>query len=247
MGIIGIVAALTISNNIANIQEKVLLTQLTHAYSLLSQATEHMLEDEQCDIKDFGESQTERLSKYIELLPKYIKVIKTCAHNQAAGKCNASTYKWLLPDGNMYVDIYKTINNRQTVVLSNGISILFSNGGNNNCGLYKNFTYDNSYNGHGGGTYGYSCAQFYVDINGKKGPNEIDKDIFLFYLVRDGIIPAGMPQETIWCNTFGSACGKNATNRYSLHNCTAWALQNKNMDYLKCNGLNWNSKQSCKD
>lgn len=248
LGVIGVVAVLTISTLTNNIQEKFLLTQLSHVYSLMSQATEKMIEDEKQDIKFWGSNGTERMIKFQELLPKYLKVVKTCDLDRAVFEgCNAKTFKWLMPDGSIYIDRFNTINNRKTFVLVNGVSVMFPNEASGQCGLYKNFTYDGSYTGAAGGTYGFSCFEFFVDINGKKGPNEIDKDIFLFWLGRDGLIPAGMPQEDVWSNRFEDACGKNATNPYALHNCTAWALQNKNMDYLKCGGLSWHGKHSCKD
>ena len=84
-----------------------------------------------------------------------------------------------------------------------------------------------------------------IDINGKKGPNTIAKDVFLFYVAANGIIPAGSSGEGVGVQKFESACGKNGVNT-DTKMCTAWALYNNNMDYFKCNGLSWDGKHSCK-
>lgn len=42
-----------------------------------------------------------------------------------------------------------------------------------------------------------TCAFVYIDTNGKKSPNEIGKDILLFYMTKNGFIPAGTLFDTI--------------------------------------------------
>ena len=64
-----------------------------------------------------------------------------------------------------------------------------------------------------------TCAFVYVDTNGAKKPNEVGKDILLFYMTRNGFIPAGTQIDTV---TKGSDCDiKN--NRYNW-GCTAQLL-----------------------
>ncbi len=43
----------------------------------------------------------------------------------------------------------------------------------------------------GDGPLDYSCAHLDVDINGAKGPNQIGRDFFAFYITRTGVVPQG--------------------------------------------------------
>lgn len=80
------------------------------------------------------------------------------------------------------------------------------------------------------GTYQHGCGVIYVDLNGKSGPNKADYDLFKFEIVTDGIIPAGNKKEVVWTQTFSSSC----LNAVSGGTCTAWFMENKNRDYMKC-------------
>lgn len=42
-----------------------------------------------------------------------------------------------------------------------------------------------------------TCAFIYVDTNGANKPNEVGKDILLFYMTRQGFIPAGTQFDTV--------------------------------------------------
>ena len=88
----------------------------------------------------------------------------------------------------------------------------------------------------GSGVLSETYAIIYVDLNGVKSPNTYGKDLFMFYLTKQNIIPTGTQNETIWpfssCYTSGGAC-------------TAWVIINENMDYLRCKDLSWNGKKKC--
>ena len=88
----------------------------------------------------------------------------------------------------------------------------------------------------GSGVLSETYAIIYVDLNGVKSPNTYGKDLFMFYLTKQNIIPTGTQNETIWpfssCYTAGGAC-------------TAWVIINENMDYLRCKDLSWNGKKKC--
>lgn len=85
------------------------------------------------------------------------------------------------------------------------------------------------------------CGAYSVDINGIKGPNQLGKDLFEFYLTRDGIIPRGVAQDTT--TPFDTTCASGNDGR----GCTAWVIMNENLDYLKkgCTDLTWGGKTSC--
>lgn len=87
----------------------------------------------------------------------------------------------------------------------------------------------------------HACGEFYYDINGAKSPNQLGKDIFFFYLTQFGIIPVGSASET--SHTFDLTCKNKTTGR----GCTAWMIYNGNQDYLKpcSSGLSWDGTSTC--
>ncbi len=91
------------------------------------------------------------------------------------------------------------------------------------------------------------CGQIFVDINGLKSPNVVGKDIFLFYYSKDGsVIPIGTKNETF--SPFEEYCNRNSGDHImNGYGCTAWVLQNENMDYLHCDDLSWDGKHKCSD
>ena len=141
--------------------------------------------------------------------------------------------------------------NAYTYVLKNGMAISIMNSPNggwcyqttklNANGPSENQKYQTFY-----GSYLHACGDILVDINGKKGPNKNDIDLFAFKIMQDGITPAGRKEETVWTDNFDGQCIGN--NSYGRGYCTAWVLQNHNMDYLKCpTQLGWgsNKKKKC--
>lgn len=84
------------------------------------------------------------------------------------------------------------------------------------------------------------CASIDVDINGDKKPNVVGRDVFTFWITKYGIIPFGTQGDS----RFENDCKKHI----SGVGCTAWVLYNENMDYLYCpDKLSWEGKKSCKD
>ena len=94
----------------------------------------------------------------------------------------------------------------------------------------------------------YSCGDLMVDINSaKKGPNTLGKDIFYFVITSSGIIPAGQRNLTNTTRYFPDKCDISSTTGYNGYACTAWVIENKNMDYLHCSDLSWDGKRKCSD
>ena len=76
-----------------------------------------------------------------------------------------------------------------------------------------------------------TCGLIYVDIDGPKGPNTQNKDYFRFYVTSTGIYPEGGKN---------SADGEdNGMLKYVCFVegwiCTGWVIETGNMDYLKAN------------
>lgn len=90
-----------------------------------------------------------------------------------------------------------------------------------------------------GSSLGFGYIGYYkvrVDIDGpNKGKNQIGNDLFDFAIDEEQniLLPSLCPN--CWEGSLN-------TNSYS----TAWVIKNGNLDYLKCNDLNWETKTSCK-
>ena len=87
-----------------------------------------------------------------------------------------------------------------------------------------------------------NCADIMFDINGKKEPNTLGRDIFYFSLYGNGTVKiAGVgkdPNDTT--STF--SCNPKREGWF----CIAWVFYKENMDYLKCaDELTWNGKNKC--
>lgn len=218
LGIIGVVAAMTMPSLIQNYQEKATVTKLKKCYSLVSQAYVSILNDE-------GGSDTLQAGDDLEMMEKfgkYLKYQKTCGRNK--GCFPNVTYKSVT--GNGYSKWEDDTTDRSRAILTDGTLIMF-----NKSAMWR-----------GKGNYLY--AQIYVDINGFKGPNQLGRDFFYFYINPEKIVPAGAKalEEKNEDQKFTKNCIQQ--NGYA---CAAWVIYNENMDYLHCKDLSWDGKHSCKE
>ena len=244
LGIIGIVAALTIPNLIQNYQEKMFVNKLNQTYSQLLQAFRLMV-DEYGTIDTWSKDTVERQTLLQERLPQFIK-ISPCDWQKCLGK----TYSF-------HTDKTKKIGRfawyNETYHMQNGAVLKLPQKGN---GLNGECIQNMAMNQYGTnetgtrpiyyGTYLHGCGEFFVDLNGASGPNIPNIDTFSFKVVIDGIVPAGGPKEDVWLETFSSQCLDPSPTGYYLGRCAAWVIENKNMDYLHCNNLSWTGSRRCR-
>ncbi len=226
LGIIGIVAAMTMPSLIQNTNDKQTVSRLKKVYSSLSQAY-IMLTAEYGDPTNWGivvanggnadtptEEGTKSSVNLANLFAKYMRTIKNCG----AGKgCFSSG---------------STVDNRQDIgkiMLNDGTSLGFA-------GLNGECTNNRGNTKHLSSV----CAWIIVDTNGNRRPNQYGVDIFEFSLTKYGIIPYGTPEDTTW--SFETTCFKSG----KYNGCTAWVLYNENLDYRKCSDLGWKTKTKCK-
>ena len=218
LGIIGVVAAMTMPSLIQNYQEKATVTKLKKCYSLVSQAYASILNDE-------GGSDTLQAGDDLEMMEKfgkYLKYQKTCGRNK--GCFPNVTYKSVT--GNGYSKWENDTTDRSRAILTDGTLIMF-----NKSAMRV-----------GEGNYLY--AQIYVDINGFKGPNQLGKDFFYFYINPEKIVPGGA--KALEEKNEGQKFTKNCIQQNG-YACAAWVIYNENMDYLHCKDLSWDGKHSCKE
>lgn len=227
LGIIGIVAAITIPSLIQNSQEKATVSQLKKTYSTLSQAVALAVQEygtiDTWDLGNYGD--TGKAINIFNKLSPYLKISKTCTGPVSNG-CNPKNSYNL--SGGSYAWNWDTVQYRAELVDGTYLYVI---NGTANC--ISNFgTTANLKQG---------CAYIYADINGSKSPNTIGKDIFLFYLLKNQLFPTGTANDTNY--VFSSDCAKESASWGN--SCTAWVLYNENMDYLECTGLNWGVKIAC--
>jgi len=229
LGIIGVVASMTMPVLIQQHKEKVTVTRVKHAYSVLSQAYEFAVSEDERTPKYWGMGDMYDENTHITLANRFkphMNVIKDCVGkdiNYTSRNCTS---------------VYPYPSSYASFVINNGTVMTFRN-------WYPqcNFVAD--------GKRTTICGEVKVDINGKNKPNRQGEDIFTFFLTDDlGIVPMGtqgyfLSFDDGFCNK-----GENSpnTNFYQMMGCTAWVIVNENLDYLKCRDkLGWDKASSCKD
>ena len=204
LGIIGVVAAMTLPMLIAKHQKITTVTQLQKAYSTLAQAFT-MAQKDYGDISQWEfkpenpeNGDTQSLQDGLDIfanryLIPYLKIVTLCkGGNQAKKDCS---YDWYTTDGTKLVFYYKRDNSYRFVL--------------NNTNLIE-LHYDNAE-----GDYTSGSILIYVDINGMQKPNTIGKDIFVMSLRSNTsklkMFGEGLPRDTLlnqrpWgCANKGSA------------------------------------------
>lgn len=167
LGIIGVVAAMTIPNLIQNNFEKRAISQLRETQSIISQAV-RMSEEEYGDVEGWGLKQDSASAiKIANNLKPFLKIASDCGLIDSDAKCIGKKYQYL--NLNSTID-YKAESYKYKAVLLNGSSLMVQALGNT------------------GG------LQFNVDINGTSRPNVMGKDLFLFQYYEKGLYPMGAPK-----------------------------------------------------
>ena len=224
LGIIGVVAALTIPTLIQKQNEKSTVVKLKKVYSMLSQAY-IMAQTNDGNISEWyagNESHGEAGQVFYNHMKKYLKVMKDCGNEQG---CFTNGYLRNLNLTQNHVD-YDNRSNEYKIILNDGVSVMFFID-NINCK-------DDEF-----------CGNIKIDIDGKgKGKYAWGRDMFLFTITTRRLYPEGIA-DAAEDSSFENLC--NLANDSSTNGigCTAWVIYNENMDYLHCNDLSWNGKTKC--
>ena len=226
LGILGVVAAITLPTLINKYQEKRTVTQLKKTYSALSQAYQRMeqeygtidtwLNGKIIDENGTTISDPNDPELFIERLSKYMKVVKICKGGEnCVGKKAYDLSGKQTNDGTSWGD--------PSMVLADGTHIVASN-----------YNSDIQY------------ISIYVIFPGKD--IVLGKNRFYFYGLPHRVIPEGNYQyhslgAGFYTNCKPYAQDSNAPGR----GCAAWIIINENMDYLHCQDkLRWEGPTSCK-
>ena len=208
LGIIGVVAAMTLPTLISNARYKELETGLKRGYSLIAQAL-NMYQAETGEIL-IPESATNRKLKFI--LMKYMKVLIDCGFgNESDNSACVSSQSNSI--------IYKNFNGTNSIqlhlfddgqfILNYGSLIMIENSTSGSLKMYIS-----------------------IDTNGYlKSPNRLGQDLFMFQLNEKGILlPMGVEGTDYYSET-DEYCSATSTNNMNGAGCTYKALMDK--DYFK--------------
>lgn len=219
---------MTLPTIIQKQQDKIAVTRVKKAYSILQQAYLGIREKEgtpdEWNMGDMYDTETHKIlaNKFIP----YIKVITNCV-----GMSDADVQK-------NCTTVYYSTRSYASIKIADGTTIIF-----------RNWNASCNYNFGTSKALKEVCGNISIDINSTDKPNVAGNDIFGFYLTREGIFPIGTAQETRL--PFESYCTKDKVwgqiyNAFTNGSgCTAWVLYNENRDYLKCNDLSWDGKKKC--
>lgn len=213
LGIIGVVAAMTMPSLIQSYKEKATVTAVKQSYSIFAQALKMVTIDnpDLSALTDSSLSAKENSQIMFNEISKHIKKVKSCDVDK---KCMGNTYYLNL--NNEKVSNWDTYNNLVTGVLANGTSFWILS-------LPASISGEETYAG-----------QIGIDINGNKRPNKFGVDFFWFTFNKNGELFAGRGEGTggIYGNCELSTSNSNWSNGYG---CSEWIITHGNMDYLKRN------------
>lgn len=202
LGIIGVVAGMTIPTLMQNTQNAELVTKMKKEYSVLSNAHQQ-LKTENGGGFSFASGIPDGLYGAFKSKLSYIN---ECAGGSSSGICLSDNIKFFnggTPTNGYTLTAY---NYTQVLVLKDGASMSF----NLALSLCNGTT----------GTYTNSCGWILMDVNGLKSPNKWGKDIYLFYVFDDVIRPfsALLNNGTDDCKTGTGGYGYTCAGKYLLGN-----------------------------
>ena len=175
LGIIGVVAAMTLPSLIQNYQKKALATQTQKFYSMMSQAVKQYMADYGVDDLrntplawdnyDDDSKLPEAIASIRDFATKYLKVVKECnPSDENDNNCFAPVYRlWdnSIPDERHNFTTGAAWSYRRDYVLADGSVIRIGYWG---------------------------PIELFVDVNGKKGPNRVGYDLWNMDIFYDGVI-----------------------------------------------------------
>ncbi len=224
LGIIGVVAALTIPTLMQKTDERETVAKVKKNVKIFSDAAEMaVLEHGNIDKWELVYDEEESIARVAEYLKPHLKIQKDCGQNICDEYSVESFYTL---QGNLYSASSLPYTKLQRLILADGSVALIRAG----------------------------AADFsvFIDTNGNNGPNTLGRDIFRFIYNKNGKIffnnyglsPAYSQEE-------GEAPNPE---RWKLCNpqygegwaCLEWVYFKENMDYLHCaDELYWNGPTRC--
>lgn len=213
LGIIGIVAALTIPALMNNIQDKEFKTKLKKEYSVFNQALLMIKNDYGSMDVALSNCQTTNIPRdnvcFGDLLSNYLKVAKKCDNSAAFGDCFPSNIYYL--NGTKQTDTFYINSNSSGLILQDGTGML----------VFMDVVAGAFCNYWPGGTnpaLQHGCGFVTLDVNGLKPPNTWGRDIYTLKIYLDSVRPMGVEGDNAVgdCNT-GTNKGYSCAEAYLFH------------------------------
>ena len=191
LGIIGLVAAMTLPTLVNKYQQKQSIAQLQKVYSVLNQAFRRSEADNESSIYwDTSKGSQVFFNTYWR---PYLNIIEECKGTKIAACAYTSSTPWKRANNRQDGYFLVLSNTRTPVILADGsfVSILTSSGygsGTGDTDEDGNVIYDETKNG--------ADTRIIVDLNASKLPNTFGKDVFLLERVAGkGIMPYGYNKD----------------------------------------------------
>lgn len=169
LGIIGVVAALTIPTLMKNTQDQEFKSAWKKQYSTLEQASKLYLQENSTFLG---------VTDYSDALQPYLKTIQYCGTHASTEGC------WIPSGANFKFD-------------HSGAAFIPNNGSNNDLGraqglILNDGTFVSTYYGSPTCAWaGLACGWIIVDVNGAKAPNTVGRDVYGVWVLADKIVPLG--------------------------------------------------------
>ncbi|MGN0031992.1 MAG: type II secretion system protein [Candidatus Gastranaerophilaceae bacterium] len=225
IGIIGIVAALTIPTLLNTYKEKVIVNKLLEVYSILSQGYKMSIEDNgPISCWNLPTDKNTSREMIMEKFLPYIKSYLVCDGDKV--KCEKSIMHLDLQGKNTNVSV------PYNIIIGNTTRINIDNTG----GFSTYLSETRDCNGDGGcyinGTEMATPHTIMVNVTGKTNRPRWGEDLFVFAILDRGIVPYGDVgwQKQKGCNPEyeGSAGWWSGTT------CAGYVIKHKNLNYLRC-------------
>ena len=159
LGIIGVVSAMTVPTLMQNYQRQSYVTQLHKTYNEVSQALLRYQTDR--NALNLTEAGLSSQAAWNAMVPQYFKTVKVCDSSLTPCFPETSSYKKISGVA-LNANVYSV---QTSYVLASGASVRFYRAVNGN-----------------------RICFLMVDVNGKKGPNILGRDLFTLSIYNDGTI-----------------------------------------------------------
>lgn len=213
LGIIGIVAAMTLPSLIADANDKRFRSQFLKTYSVVQQAVKKMEADDVAILPSKGMTKQDEI--FVRSFKKYLSNTVDCGdiHKKVHGNgcfdfADSKKY-YLALNGSS--KIASTLFDDGQILMPDGALLLFEN--------------PVSLGGAGGST---PHLWIWIDVNGAKLPNRAGHDLFALQMTDNGLLPMGAPGTTYESEQY---CDKKGSGTYNGLGCADKLI--KNSDYFK--------------
>lgn len=210
LGIIGVVAAMTIPNVINHYRDRQILSQFNAAVSLFSNAFTQMANDNGGELTNLFGFYNDFRHLGEDFYAQYFKLLKMCIPYGSYKNCVPYKFYAL----NRKTETQEVCGTYSHVgILENGMIFCLSMPNGREGGWENRF----------------SLA---VDFNGAKAPNALGYDVFKFFISNSGVVRARDIYDDCSCDIKGNG-GRNG------FRCSRWIQKYQNVDYLYHSYPNW--------